>query len=266
MKPALLKLALFAIPLVLFCAHFTVCAEEQPAGISSPADPAPIQVSLGDGPNAPRVSSTISMLLTMTLMAFLPALLMMTTSFARIIIVLGFLRQAMGTQQSPPNTVLIGVSLFLTLFIMSPVFNRMNDAALTPYNKGEVSGEVAIERGLKPLREFMGQQTRKKDLALMVELSRLPQPESFEDIPTTTLIPAFMLSELRTAFQMGFLLFLPFIIIDMVVASVLMSLGMVMLPPAMVSLPLKLLLFVVADGWFLIVRSLTVSFTAASGG
>jgi flagellar biosynthetic protein FliP len=256
------KLLCLALPLLALCAQTAAVAEEQPAEKEAPA----LEVSIGDGPNAPRVSTTVSMLLTMTLLSFLPALLMMTTSFARIIIVLGFLRQALGTQQSPPNAILIGISLFLTLFIMGPVFQRMNEAGLAPYQKGRISGEVAIERGLKPLREFMGQQTRKKDLALMIDLSRAAQPEEFNDIPTTTLIPAFVLSELRTAFQMGFLLFLPFVIIDLVVASVLMAFGMIMLPPAMISLPLKLLLFVVADGWYLVVKSLTTSFAAAAAG
>ncbi len=261
MKPFSLRLAALAIPLLLLSAN-ALRAEEQP---EEAGDREALTLTMGDQPGAPRVSSTISMLLTITALSFVPALLMMTTSFVRIIIVLGFLRQALGTQQSPPNVVLIGISLFLTLFIMGPVFQRMHADGIKPYMKGTLSGEEAVERGLKPLRQFMGEQTRKKDLALMVELSRMPQPDGFEDVPTTTLVPAFILSELRCAFQMGFLLFLPFVVIDMVVASVLMSFGMIMLPPAMIALPLKLLLFVIADGWYLIVKSLTVSFSAATG-
>ncbi|MGD0088786.1 MAG: flagellar type III secretion system pore protein FliP [Planctomycetota bacterium] len=224
----------------------------------------PIEIKLGEDGQAPRVSATLGMLATMTALAFIPMLLVMTTSFARIIIVLGFLRQALSTQQTPPNIVLIGISLFLTVFIMGPVFDRMHRDGLDPYLKGKATPTEALQKGLKPLREFMAQQTHKKDLALTLELSHAGQPRDLDDVPTTTLIPAFMLSELRTAFQMGFLLFLPFLVIDLVVGSVLLSMGMIMLPPVMISLPLKLLLFVLADGWYLVVRSLVASF-AASG-
>ena len=223
----------------------------------------PIEIKLGEDSKAPRISASLGMLAAMTLLSFIPAILVMTTSFTRIIIVLGFLRQALSTQQSPPNMVLMGIALFLTLFIMGPVFQRMHKDAVDPYLKGNLPVDQAFEKGLKPLREFLGQQTRKKDLALMLDLSNSKQPKDLDDVATTTLIPAFMLSELRTAFQMGFLLFLPFMVIDLVVAAVLMSLGMVMLPPAMISLPLKLLLFVMADGWYLVVKSLVASFGAA---
>jgi len=226
------------------------------------SDAQPFEIKVGEE-KGPRVSATFGMLAAMTALAFLPALLIMTTSFARIVIVLGFLRHALSTQQTPPNIIIIGMSLFLTLFIMGPIFQRVQRDSITPYIKQDIGAEEAFTRGLKPLREFMGQQTRKKDLALMLELSNAQTPRDLDDVATTTLIPAFMLSELRTAFQMGFLIFLPFLVIDLVVAAVLMSLGMVMLPPAMISLPLKLLLFVMADGWYLIVRSLVASFAAA---
>jgi flagellar biosynthetic protein FliP len=218
----------------------------------------PLEIKVGE--DGPKISATFSVLIGMTLLAVLPSILIMTTSFMRIIIVLGFLRSALSTQQSPPNIVLVGIALFLTLFIMGPVFNRMNQDAVAPYSKGEINQTQAFERGIKPLREFMGKQTRKKDLALMIDLSRAQTPREFNDVPTLTLIPAFMLSELRTAFQMGFLLFLPFLVIDLVVSATLMSLGMMMLPPSTFSLPLKLLLFVLADGWELVVKSLVVSF------
>jgi len=234
-----------------------VLAEDAPADDKAPA---PIELKLGDDGKAPRISATFEILAAMTLLSFLPALLVMTTSFTRIIIVLGFVRNALSTQQSPPNVVLIGISLFLTLFIMGPILQRVHTDAIVPYTNGTLKPEEALEKGVKPLREFMGKQTRKKDLALMVELSHSGQPAEFDDIPTLTLIPAFVLSELRTAFQMGFLVFLPFLVIDLVVSSVLMSLGMIMLPPSTISLPLKLLLFVVADGWELVIKSLVMSF------
>lgn len=239
---------------LLATVHIAVLHAEELPG----ANPAPLEVKIGE--DGPRISSSLSVLIGMTLLAVLPSILIMTTSFMRIIIVLGFLRNALSTQQTPPNLVLVGIALFLTLFIMSPVLNRMNSEAVAPYTKGEINQQQAFERGLLPLREFMGKQTRKKDLVLMVELSRAEAPHEFNDVPTLTLIPAFMLSELRTAFQMGFLLFLPFLVIDLVVSSILMSLGMMMLPPSTFSLPLKLLLFVLADGWGLVVKSLVVSF------
>jgi len=252
-------LSLMLLALAWSAAPMSAHAEE--AGGSGSGD-APFEIKMGDD-KGPRVSGTMGMLVAMTALAFIPALLIMTTSFARIIIVLGFLRHALSTQQTPPNIVLLGMSMFLTIFIMAPIFNRMQKDALVPYMNGKLGNEEALEKGLKPMREFMGQQTRKKDLALMLELSNAPAPKDLDDVPTTTLVPAFMLSELRTAFQMGFLIFLPFLVIDLVVAAVLMSLGMVMLPPSMISLPLKLLLFVMADGWYLIVRSLVASFAAA---
>lgn len=254
---------------VLLGVALSVCtaslrAEEEPAAAGAPA---PIEIKLGeDGPNgrAPRVSSTLQTLLGLTAMTLIPAALVMMTSFTRIVIVLSFLRHALSTQQTPPNLVLVGLSLFLTAFIMGPVMTKTYKDGVAPYMAGEMGPEEALETGLKPVREFMGQQTRKKDLALMLELSHAKTPDSFDDIPTTTLVPAFVISELRTAFQMGFLLFLPFLIIDLVCAAVLMALGMVMVPPAMVSLPMKLLLFVLADGWYMIVKALVASFAVST--
>jgi flagellar biosynthetic protein FliP len=206
------------------------------------------------------ISSSIKIVLLMTMLSLAPALLVLMTSFTRIVIVLSFVRQAMATQQLPPNIVLIGLSLFLTMFIMTPVWQQVYSEAYQPYMKGELDHEQALTTGLKPMREFMAKQTRKKDLALFIELSNAPRPEKLEDVPTVALVPAFVISELKTAFQMGFLVFLPFIVIDLIVSSILMSLGMVMLPPAMIALPMKILLFVLADGWQLLTRALVASF------
>ena len=247
---------LLAVMLVLIVVAPRAMAQE--AGNTPTATPAPFEVKVGE--DGPRLSANLSILIGMTLLAMLPAALVMMTSFTRIIIVLGFLRNALSTQQTPPNIVLIGIAMFLTLFIMAPTMERVQQNAVGPYMKGDINATEAIDKGLLPMREFMGKQTRKKDLALMVDLSRAKTPKDFSEIPTLTLVPAFMLSELRTAFQMGFLLFLPFLVIDLVVSSVLMSLGMMMVPPASISLPLKLLLFVAADGWDLLVKSLVVSF------
>jgi flagellar biosynthetic protein FliP len=206
------------------------------------------------------VSLSLQILLLLTVLSLAPAILMMTTSFTRIVIVLSFLRQALGTQQIPPNQVLIGLAMFLTFFNMNPVFTKINNAALQPYLDGKIKQSEALSEAVKPMREFMFHQTREKDLALFVYLSKSPRPSTPDDVATLTLIPAFVLSELKTAFQMGFIIFIPFLIIDMVVASTLMSMGMMMLPPVTISLPFKILLFVMIDGWHLIVRSLMTSF------
>lgn len=222
-----------------------------------------VEISIKGGPaEGGKLATPLKILFMMTALSLAPALLILMTSFTRIVIVLGFVRHALATQQIPPNLVLTGLALFLTAFIMAPIWKEMHDQAYVPYSQGKLNEREALELGLKPLREFMGKQTRKKDLKLFVELSNTPAPATFDDIPTTVLVPAFVISELRTAFQMGFLIFLPFIIVDLVVGTVLMSLGMVMLPPAMVALPLKLLLFVLADGWRLVIQSLVVSFHA----
>ncbi|MCE5249613.1 flagellar type III secretion system pore protein FliP [bacterium] len=217
-----------------------------------------IQIGRSDSPE--DVSVTVQIILLITLLSLAPALLVLLTSFTRIIIVLSLLRHALSTQQMPPNQVLIGLSLFLTFFIMSPVFNEINSQAIQPYIKKEITQRQAFERAIVPLRVFMFKQTREKDIALFIRAGNYPQPANESEVPTVVLIPAFVISELKTSFQMGFMLFIPFLIIDMVVASVLMSMGMLMLPPIMVSLPFKILLFVLVDGWYLLVQSLITSF------
>ncbi len=200
------------------------------------------------------------LLLFLTLLALAPSVVIMVTSFSRIIMVLSFLRTALGTQQMPPNQVLVGMALFLTLFIMAPVGDKINREALQPYLGKQLSQEAALRRAIGPLREFMFRQTRERDLALMVHLARLERPKDRAAVPTHVLVPAYAISEFRTAFQIGFVLFIPFLVIDMVVSSVLVSMGMLFLPPPMVSFPFKLLLFVLADGWHLVVRSLVMGF------
>jgi flagellar biosynthetic protein FliP len=217
-----------------------------------------VGVAASEEPGSPTV--TLQIFLLMTVLSLAPAILIMLTSFTRIVIVLSLLRRALGTMQMPPNQVMIGLALFLTFFIMSPVFNQIHQQALKPYMAKEIGHEQALQRAIKPLRAFMFKQTREKDLALFVEVSQSERPEVAEDIPTTVLIPAFIISEVKTAFQIGLLLYVPFLVIDMVVASVLLSMGMMMLPPIMVSLPFKLMLFVLADGWYLLVGSLVKSF------
>jgi flagellar biosynthetic protein FliP len=211
--------------------------------------------------NNPRdVALSLQVLFVLTVLSLAPSILIMMTSFTRIIVVLSFLRSALATQQMPPNQVLVGLALFLTFFTMSPYWDQVNQTALQPYLAGRVSQDAALTAALKPMREFMFKQTRENDLALFVNISDAPRPDSPDDVPTTTLIPAFVISELKTAFQIGFLIYIPFIVIDMVVASTLMSMGMMMVPPVMISLPFKILLFILVDGWHLVVRSLVTSF------
>ncbi len=206
------------------------------------------------------VNGLLQILLILTVFSLIPSILIMLTSFARLVIVFSILRQGLGTQQTPPNQVIVGLSLFLTLFIMTPVWRNINANALQPYVGHQISLKEAYERAMVPLREFMFKQTRKKDVALFLDMAGLGRPRSPEDIPNRVLIPAFMISELKTAFQIGFLLYIPFLVIDMVVASALLSMGMLMLPPVIISLPFKLMLFVLVDGWNLIVGSLVRSF------
>jgi flagellar biosynthetic protein FliP len=210
--------------------------------------------------NPQEVVSAIKILMILTVLTLAPAILIMMTAFTRIIIVLSFVRQALGTQQMPPNQLLVGLALFLTFFIMSPFFNKVNTDALQPYLNNQISQEVAIENALGPIRTFMFHQTRAADLELFVQLSKSPAPKTRADVGTTVLIPAFVLSELKTAFEIGFIIYLPFLVIDMVAASVLMAMGMMMLPPVVISLPFKIMLFVLVDGWALLVGSLVKSF------
>ena len=220
-----------------------------------------INLSMSGGTTEPeKVSTLIQIVVLLTILSLAPAILLMVTSFTRIVIVLSLLRHALGTQTMPPNQIIIGLSLFLTFFIMAPVFNRVNDEALKPYYEEQISGQQAFEKAAAPVRAFMLKQVREKDLALFVKIAHEKRPAKPEDISLTTLIPAFAISELKTAFQIGFMIYLPFLVLDMVVASVLLSMGMMMLPPIMVSLPFKLLLFVLVDGWYLIVGSLVQSF------
>ena len=218
-----------------------------------------VQVNVA-GSGTAQISNAVQILLVLTVLSLAPAILIAMTAFVRIVIVLSMLRQAFGMQETPPNTVLISLALFLTFFTMSPVIDQVNTTAVQPYLQQKISLQAAYERGLVPLRDFMIRQTRESDLALMVELSHQPPPRSAEEVKLVQLIPAFMLNELRVAFQLAFVIFLPFLLIDLVVASVLMALGMMMVPPMMISLPLKVLMFVLIDGWNLVVRSLVMSF------
>lgn len=205
-------------------------------------------------------SEMVNLFLMFTFIALVPTFLILTTSFTRVLISLSFTRNAMGTQQTPPNQVLIGLALFLSLFIMRPVYSEVTEEALLPFLEEEISREEAFERGAVPIKDFMLKHTRTSDLDLFVSLSGETPPDTPEDLPLTTLIPAFTISELRTAFTIGFLIFIPFLIVDLVVASILMSMGMFMLSPVMVSLPFKLLLFVLVDGWYLVIESLVTGF------
>jgi len=219
-----------------------------------------ISVGMGKVAKPGDIAVVLQIFFLMTILSLAPGLLIMTSSFTRIVVVLSFLRTAMGTQQAPSNQIVIGLSLFLTFFVMSPVWEQVNSQALQPYKAQTITQEQALEKGVAPIRKFMFSQTREKDLSLFLSLSKLPRPKNADDIPTLTLIPAFIISELRTAFQIGFLIYIPFLVVDMVVASVLMSMGMMMLPPVMISLPFKILLFVLVDGWGLVIGSLVKSF------
>ena len=206
-------------------------------------------------------SNAVQLLLLVGGISLVPALLFTVTGFTRILIVLGFIRTGLGTPTAPPNQVLVGIALFLTIFVMAPTFNEIKKEAVDPLREGRISQEAALERAEGPMREFMFDQTRAKDLALFAKLAKIDKPETRADIPTYVLIPAFIISELKTAFQIGFLIFLPFLIIDLVISSTLMSMGMMMLPPVFISLPFKILLFVLVDGWNLVARSVVESFS-----
>jgi flagellar biosynthetic protein FliP len=219
-----------------------------------------LSIEMGKATKPEDISVTLQILLLMTVLSLAPAILILTTAFTRIIVVLHFLKQAMGTPQMPPSQVLVGLAMFLTFFVMAPVWNTMNTDAIQPYMNGKLTAVAAYEKAAVPLRNFMFKQTREEDLALFVKMSNMGKPATRNDIPIHVLIPAFAISELRMGFQIGFILFIPFLIIDMVVASVLMSMGMMMLPPTMVSLPFKILLFILVDGWNLVISSLIASF------
>jgi flagellar biosynthetic protein FliP len=219
-----------------------------------------ISVGVEPAENPEDIAISLQILVLLTVLALAPAILIMMTSFTRIVVVLSFVRNALATNQMPPNQVLIGLALFLTFYVMAPTWQVINETALQPYLQGEIAQTDALNRALEPTREFMFQNTREKDLELFVNLSRTPRPADPSEVPTHVLIPAFVVSELKTAFQLGFIIFVPFLVIDLIVASVLMSMGMLMLPPVMISLPFKILLFVMVDGWHLVVRSLLLSY------
>ncbi len=230
------------------------------AGLSAQTPPQPnpgLQVSFGQGQSW---SVPLQILAILTVLTFLPAMLISMTSFTRIIIVAHFLRQALGTQGAPSNQILIGLTLFLTLFIMGPTLDQVYKVAVDPYQQGNVSFPQAFEAAQEPLRGFMLKNVRETDLALFVKIAKLPQPKNSDELPLRVIIPAFMISELKTAFQIGFILFLPFLVIDMVISSILLSIGMLQLPPIVISTPFKLLLFVLVDGWSLVVGSMVRSF------
>ncbi|MEW9093620.1 MAG: flagellar type III secretion system pore protein FliP [Clostridiaceae bacterium] len=252
------KILLYIVGVTTFFILVTMSTKAFAAPAQIPVPKINISV---DGASSPQnYVDNIKLLILLTILTLLPSIIIMMTSFVRIIVTLGFLRNAMGTQQSPPNQVIIGLALFLTFFIMAPVYNEINSKAIKPFLENKISQEVAFEEGAKPLREFMLKQTRQKDLKLFLDIGKIGEEVTKDNAPLHVVIPAFIISELKTAFQIGFLLYIPFLIVDLVVASVLMSMGMFMLPPVMVSLPFKILLFVMVDGWYLVVKSLILSF------
>ena len=260
-------LAVLVLGSVLMVAALPVAAQETadptpPETTTAPVDPvAPVMTLSLEGADSPEaMDSALKIVLLMTVLSLAPAFLVLLTSFTRIVIVLGFLRQAIGANQAPNNQIIIGLALFLTLVVMSPTLTRMNNDAIQPFMNEEMSQAEAFEKVQIPLKEFMLSQVREKDVALFLDLTNTEAPDTPDDLPMLVVIPSFVLSELKTAFQMGFVLFIPFLIIDMVVASVLMSMGMMMLPPVLISLPFKILLFVLVDGWFLVVKSLVQAF------
>ncbi|EKQ51079.1 MULTISPECIES: flagellar type III secretion system pore protein FliP [unclassified Clostridium] len=246
---------MITLGIMMFC---TINAYAAPSSTNLPQ----LNISLGDGNGTPQdYVSSIKILIFFTILSLLPSIVIMMTSFTRIVVVFSFLKSAMGIQQSVPNQILTGLAIFLTLFIMQPVYTQMNTNGIQPYLENKITQEQALEEVSKPLKTFMLKQTRDKDLELFVELGKVDKDSLTKDnVSFTTLIPAFAISELKTAFQIGFLIYLPFLVIDMVISSVLMSMGMFMLPPTMVSLPFKLILFVMVDGWYLLVQSLIKSF------
>jgi len=219
-----------------------------------------VSIEVGEQADPSELSTTLQIVVLLTILTLAPSILIMVTSFIRIIVVLSFLRHAMGANQMPPNQLLLGLALIMTFFIMAPAANKAYTEGLKPYMEKQIPGEEAYSKAVAPFREFMLAQTREQDLALFVDIAKLPAPNNQSDIPLHVLVPAFVISELRTAFQISFVIFIPFLVIDMVVASVLMSMGMLMLPPVIVSLPFKILLFVLVDGWYLLVKSLVESF------
>jgi flagellar biosynthetic protein FliP len=251
-----LSIALMAL-VVLMMGSAAHAAQAGTGGFSLPS----ISMNLGNaGSNPNELVNVLKIVLLLTVLTLAPAIIVMMTSFTRVVIVLSFLRQSLGAQQMPPNQVVVGLSLFLSLFIMAPTWTRIQNDALNPYLEEKIDQKVAFSKAEAPMREFMFAQTREKDLELFLNMSKIAKPQTREEVPTYVLIPSFIVSELNTAFQMGFMLYLPFLVIDMVVSSILMAMGMMMLPPMTISLPFKLLLFVLVDGWGLVVGSIVKSF------
>lgn len=248
--------------IVLQILSFVAWAAPAYAREGAPFIPIPVlQMGIRMAESPSDVAVTLQILALLTVLSLAPAIMLMVTCFTRIMVVLGFVQRAIGLQQTPPNQVIVGISLFLTLFVMGPTWGKIYDEGLSPYFAGNITSAQAWEGTVRPMREFMFKFTRQEELSLMVSMAGMEQPRNPDDVPTRVLLPAFMLSELKTAFQMGVVIFIPFIVVDMVVASVLMAMGMIMLPPMMISLPFKILLFVMADGWNLVVTSLLKSFT-----
>lgn len=254
----------FCVPMgEMLVVHATEVDEIDGSGVLDNESGDDFNLSISTNEGSGSLSGALKIVLVLTVLSLAPSILIMMTSFTRILIVLHFTRSALGTQTTPPNQILIGLSLFLTLFIMSPVMEEVNSKALEPYSKNQITQEQALERGMEPIREFMLEQTDRKDLKMFLEIADIDSEElenSVDNIPTRVVIPSFIISELRKAFIMGFLIYLPFIVIDMVVASTLMAMGMMMLPPTTISMPFKILLFILADGWSLIIGELVRSF------
>lgn len=252
------NIGVLAQPVAVSATTTNEIEKSQPLGVND----TPFELNIETNAGNANLSSTLQMVLIITLISLAPSIIIMVTSFTRILVVLHFVRSALGTQTTPPNQILIGLALFLTFFIMSPVFTKINTDAIQPLSRGEITQEQAIDTGLKPLREFMFKQTNKKDIKLFLDIAdySVKDVTKVDDIPTTVLVPAFVINELRTAFVIGFIIYLPFIVIDMVVASTLMSMGMMMLPPTTISMPFKILLFVLVDGWNLIIGEVVKTF------
>ena len=253
------RLLLAAVVLGMSLSAVFLAPENSAAAAPQTAAPF-INIGMDQTQEPGKMAVVLQIFLLMTILSLAPAILIMLTSFTRVVIVLSLLRRALGTMQMPPNQVMIGLALFLTFFIMTPVWQQVNQTALQPYLENKIDQQQALQKAAEPLRGFMFKQTREKDLALFVDIAKIERPKDINDIPISVLIPSFIISEVKTAFQIGLLLYVPFLIIDMVVASVLLSMGMMMLPPIMVSLPFKLTLFVLADGWYLLVGSLVKGF------
>ncbi len=254
-------LASVTVVTLLWIVPALALAQTTPNGPTAPNLPVPnINIGLGQTNNPQQVVGALQILLLLTVLTLAPTLLVMMTAFTRIIIVLSFVRTAMGTQQTPPNQVIVGLALLLTFFVMNPTIRQINDNAVQPYLAKKISQSVALDRGAQPLRTFMFKQTREKDIQLFYSISKEPRPTAQRDVPTYLLVPAFVLSEIKTAFEIGFAIYIPFIIIDMVTASILLSMGMMMIPPIIISLPFKVLIFILVDGWDLVISALFQSF------